>query len=81
MWCVCTLGTLWCAQAVATHFMVLRQHVRAAGGYEVKTEGDAMFAVFPSVIAAVRAACSAQALPPLSAPSASHCPTPAVTAR
>ena len=69
-------------QALSLHFKVLRQHVRSNGGYEVKTEGDAMFAVFPSAIAAVRAACAVQARPsgehltphhpPLSAPS----PTP-----
>ena len=52
-------------QALSLHFKVLRQHVRSNGGYEVKTEGDAMFAVFPSAIAAVRAACGAQAQPHL----------------
>ena len=50
--------------ALGVHFMALRRSVAANGGYEVKTEGDAMFAVFPTVVAAVRAACQSQALLP-----------------
>ncbi len=42
------------------HDAILRAHIAAAGGVEVSTGGDAFFAVFPSALAAVRAAAEAQ---------------------
>ncbi len=42
------------------HALLMRQAISEAGGTEVRTVGDAFFAVFPSALGAVRAATSAQ---------------------
>jgi class 3 adenylate cyclase len=53
------LGEGW-AQAHADHRRLLREAFRRAGGSEVDTQGDALFAVFPRARAALDAAASAQ---------------------
>jgi predicted ATPase/class 3 adenylate cyclase len=53
------LGSSWDA-VNATHMSVIRTAVDAHGGSVVRTEGDAMFAVFPEARAAVGAAIDAQ---------------------
>ncbi|MGH2724226.1 MAG: ATP-binding protein [Actinomycetota bacterium] len=42
------------------HMRLLREAIGQGGGTEIRTEGDAFFAVFPSASGAVRAAASAQ---------------------
>ena len=42
------------------HALLMRQAISEAGGTEVRTVGDAFFAVFSSALGAVRAATSAQ---------------------
>ena len=53
------LGTAW-DEVNATHFDILRDAVERHGGVCVRTEGDAMFAVFPEAGAAVDAAIDGQ---------------------
>ncbi len=53
------LGSRWDA-VNAEHLAVLRQAVEAHDGVPVRTEGDALFAVFPEARAAVSAAIAAQ---------------------
>ncbi len=53
------LGQGWDA-VNATHMGILRKAVDEHGGISVRTEGDAMFAVFPEARAAVSAAIAAQ---------------------
>ncbi len=53
------LGAAWRA-VVETHNRILRDAVREAGGVDVRTEGDSMFAVFESATAAAAAAVRAQ---------------------
>ncbi len=53
------LGPRWDA-INATHLDLLRAAIEAHGGVRVRTEGDALFAVFPEAGAAVRAALDAQ---------------------
>jgi predicted ATPase/class 3 adenylate cyclase len=47
-------------ELLATHGEVMRGAISANGGVEVSTEGDSFFAVFPSAVAAMRAAVHAQ---------------------
>ncbi len=54
------LGTADYADVLARHQWHIRQALEAAGGVEVKTEGDAFFVVFRSAPAAVAAAAAAQ---------------------
>jgi predicted ATPase/class 3 adenylate cyclase len=42
------------------HMQIMRDAITAGGGVEIRTEGDAFFAVFPSAIGAVAAAVQAQ---------------------
>ncbi len=53
------LGSSWDAMN-ATHLGILRTAVEARGGTPIRTEGDAMFAVFPEAGAAVLAAIDGQ---------------------
>lgn len=48
------------ADALADHFSILRDALAAHGGVEQGTEGDSLFAVFPSATGAVRAAVESQ---------------------
>ncbi|HUG48276.1 MAG TPA: adenylate/guanylate cyclase domain-containing protein [Candidatus Limnocylindria bacterium] len=45
---------------LATHNRILRDAIAAGGGFEVQTEGDAFFAVFPTPAGALRATVQAQ---------------------
>ena len=54
-----TLGPRW-DEINATHLELLRTSVEHHGGVPVRTEGDALFAVFPEAGAAVRAAIGGQ---------------------
>jgi predicted ATPase/class 3 adenylate cyclase len=45
---------------LASHNRILRAAIAAGGGVELKTEGDAFFAVFPTPLGALRAAIHAQ---------------------
>jgi predicted ATPase/class 3 adenylate cyclase len=47
-------------ELISTHGEVIRGAIAAHAGTEVSTEGDSFFAVFPSAVAAVRAAVDAQ---------------------
>jgi predicted ATPase/class 3 adenylate cyclase len=53
------LGDRW-GELLEEHNRVLRGAIREAGGVDLRTEGDAFFAVFGSAPAAVRAAAAAQ---------------------
>jgi predicted ATPase/class 3 adenylate cyclase len=53
------LGPRW-QQVLEEHNRVMREAIRGAGGMDVRTEGDAVFAVFQSALAAVSAAVAAQ---------------------
>jgi predicted ATPase/class 3 adenylate cyclase len=53
------LGPRW-QEVVEQHYRLLRDAVRGAGGVDVRTEGDSLFAVFESATAAVSAAVTAQ---------------------
>ena len=48
------------AQVQTDHMRLMREAIAAGGGRELRTEGDAFFAVFPSATGAVRAAVAAQ---------------------
>ncbi|MEE8407584.1 MAG: adenylate/guanylate cyclase domain-containing protein [Acidimicrobiia bacterium] len=48
------------ADVVAAHFQILRAAIDAHGGTEESTDGDSLFAVFPSAVEAVGAAIDAQ---------------------
>ncbi|HEX8100767.1 MAG TPA: adenylate/guanylate cyclase domain-containing protein [Actinomycetota bacterium] len=54
-----TLGERW-PDVLEQHHDILRRAIRDAGGIDVRTEGDAFFAVFRSPIDAVRATTEAQ---------------------
>jgi predicted ATPase/class 3 adenylate cyclase len=54
-----TLGPDW-DQVNATHMSIVRRAIHDHGGTSVRTEGDAIFAVFPEARAAVAAAIDAQ---------------------
>lgn len=54
-----TVGDRWPA-VLEDHNRLLREAIRAAGGLDLRTEGDAFFAVFPSAPASVAAAAAAQ---------------------
>jgi predicted ATPase/class 3 adenylate cyclase len=54
-----TLGDGW-VTVLEEHNRLLRTAIREAGGLDVRTEGDAFFAVFRSAASAVTAAASAQ---------------------
>jgi predicted ATPase/class 3 adenylate cyclase len=56
-----TLGPRWTG-VLGEHNEILRSAIRGAGGTDVRTEGDAFFAVFPSASGAVVAAATAQRL-------------------
>jgi predicted ATPase/class 3 adenylate cyclase len=47
-------------EVIARHAAILRGAIAAHAGTDVSTEGDSFFAVFPSAVAAVRAAVDAQ---------------------
>jgi predicted ATPase/class 3 adenylate cyclase len=47
-------------ELVATHDSMLREAIAAGGGVEVRTDGDAFFAAFPTASGALRAAVQAQ---------------------
>jgi len=53
------LGAEW-PSVVEEHNRILRDAIRAGGGIDIRTEGDAMFAVFESAPAAAEAAVRAQ---------------------
>jgi predicted ATPase/class 3 adenylate cyclase len=53
------LGSTW-QEVVEEHNRLMRGAVRGAGGVDVRTEGDSLFAVFQSAPAAVSAALEAQ---------------------
>src|SRR5205823_9840088 len=53
------LGAQW-REVVEAHNRLLRDAVRSAGGVDLRTEGDAVFAVFESAPAAAAAAAAAQ---------------------
>lgn len=53
------LGPRW-DEVNAEHLTILRRAIEAHGGVSVRTEGDALFAVFPEARAAVSAAIAAQ---------------------
>src|SRR5213593_633103 len=53
------IGEGW-RTVVEDHNRILRETVREAGGVDLRTEGDAMFAVFERAPAAVASASSAQ---------------------
>ncbi len=53
------LGPRW-QEVLEQHNRLMRDAVRRAGGVDVRTEGDALFAVFQSASAAVSAAVAAQ---------------------
>jgi predicted ATPase/class 3 adenylate cyclase len=53
------LGERW-RDVLEQHNRVMRDAIRAAGGLDVRTEGDAVFAVFKSAPSAVSAAAAAQ---------------------
>jgi predicted ATPase/class 3 adenylate cyclase len=48
------------ADLLATHNRILREAIAAGGGVEVQTEGDALFAAFPTPVGALNAAAKAQ---------------------
>jgi predicted ATPase/class 3 adenylate cyclase len=48
------------SSAQADHMRIMRDAITAGGGVEIRTEGDAFFAVFPSATGAVAAAVLAQ---------------------
>ena len=54
------LGPARYADVLSTQRRIIRSAVNAAGGYEMGTEGDSFFVVFPSAREAVGAALSAQ---------------------
>jgi predicted ATPase/class 3 adenylate cyclase len=54
-----TLGSTW-PKVLEEHHEILRSAIRGHDGIDVRTEGDAFFAVFPSVVDAVAAAAEAQ---------------------
>ncbi len=54
-----TLGARW-IQALEEHHAILRGAIRYHGGIDLRTEGDAFFAVFASAVDAVAACCAAQ---------------------
>jgi predicted ATPase/class 3 adenylate cyclase len=53
------LGPRW-RDVVEEHNRLMRETIRGSGGIDVRTEGDAVFAVFESASAAVSAAAAAQ---------------------
>ncbi|HYU57352.1 MAG TPA: adenylate/guanylate cyclase domain-containing protein, partial [Actinomycetota bacterium] len=53
------LGDRW-PPVLEDHNRLLRDAIRGAGGVDLRTEGDAFFAVFGSAPAAVQAAAAAQ---------------------
>src|SRR5436190_5472827 len=54
------LGTEEYSRAQDAHSSIMRAAVAEGGGVEIRTEGDSFFLVFPSAVAAVRAAVTAQ---------------------
>ncbi|HEX9235047.1 MAG TPA: adenylate/guanylate cyclase domain-containing protein, partial [Actinomycetota bacterium] len=54
-----TLGDRW-AGVLEDHHAILRRAVRGRGGIDIRTEGDALFAVFTSAVDAVAACAEAQ---------------------
>jgi predicted ATPase/class 3 adenylate cyclase len=54
-----TLGDRW-PPVLAEHHAILRRAVRRHGGIDIRTEGDALFAVFTSALDAVAASAEAQ---------------------
>ena len=56
-----TLGPAW-DQVNATHMGIVRRAIDDHGGTCVRTEGDAIFAVFPEARAAVGAAIDAHTI-------------------